>query len=82
LFFYFIIYKEEDIQKVAKGRGRWGGGGGGGGNQALTPLFYVMLVPLLQWMALKQQMSSIGHSCWQQCAAYTFLANSNSEKSY
>jgi hypothetical protein len=33
---------------------------GGGVNQALTPLFYVMLVPLLQWMALKQQMSSTG----------------------
>jgi len=46
---------------------------GGGVNQALTPLFYVMLVPLFQWMALKQQMSSIGHSPWQQCAAYTFL---------
>jgi len=46
---------------------------GGGVNQARTPLFHVMLVPLLQWMALKQQMSSIWCSPWQQSAAYKFL---------
>ena len=41
--------------------------GGRGVHQALTPLFYAMVVPLLQWMAMKQQMSSTGYSPTQCC---------------